>query len=336
MQYFSRIMVLHYALEVAKEFGVEPSRILLESNNSEQLAHRDAGYLPTNKLIDAVEMAALLSDRDDFGIVWGQRSDYRTFGALGAVVAHHQVLSMAVAELGVYMSRLGTGYSYVVNRNEDGSQLQFVLNAMSLSRPRHYCEGMMMMMVRFGRLLSEGKWNPARVTFPHRRMSSLATYESAFRCPVEFEQDFVAAYSPHSEMDMAISVETSPINEMLQRVLATAQHPTPDNLPAQVALLVPRLLPVGRASATNVASMLNISPRTLQRRLSEEGLSFKQIVNEARETIVRDQIRLGQANGEKLAALLGYSEPSAASRFVRNYLGKTASELKSQAKRGRS
>ncbi|MEQ1755385.1 MAG: AraC family transcriptional regulator ligand-binding domain-containing protein [Micropepsaceae bacterium] len=336
MHYFSRNVVLQYALELAKNLGVEPARILSGVNISEQTAYRVGGYVQTSKLIDAVEMAALLTARDDFGIVWGKKSDFRTFGVLGVVVAHQHTLSRAFAGIGSYVSRLGTGYTYAIHRDANDAQLQFQTSSRSTIRPRHYTEGMLLMMIRFGRLLSAKAWNPSRICFPHSRMSSQTTYREAFRCPVDFEQVLCAAISPRSRMDMSISIEKSPVQAMLQRVLDGASSQQADNLPAQVALLIPGLLSSGRASASNVASMLNMSPRTLQRRLSNDGSSFRKIVNMVRETIVKDQIKLGLANGEKLAALLGFSEPSAASRFVRNHMGKTASELKSQARRARS
>lgn len=47
------------------------------------------------------------------------------------------------------------------------------------------------------------------------------------------------------------------------------------------------------ASASHMAELMNMSPGTQQRKLAEEGTTVKQIVNDARQTIIRDQLRQG-------------------------------------------
>jgi AraC-like DNA-binding protein len=92
------------------------------------------------------------------------------------------------------------------------------------------------------------------------------------------------------------------------------------------------LLPGGIATSSRVASLLNMSRRTFQRRLAEEGSSFKQIVSDVRESLLRRQVEVGGVTGDQLASTLGYSEPSAASRFIRQKLGRTTRELVSEKK----
>ena len=73
MPHFARNLVLQHVLELSAANGVLPSAVLKAIGLSEQAAFRSGGLVPTGKLIDAVETAARLTRRQDFGIIWGER-----------------------------------------------------------------------------------------------------------------------------------------------------------------------------------------------------------------------------------------------------------------------
>jgi len=325
--------VLHNALDVARAHGVQPSAILDRAGLSEAVAWKPGGLVPTVKLSEAIEIGAELTGLRDFGLHWGLAADYRTFGALGVVASHHRQLSDALHEVGHYLEQMATGYSYALKRDAQTVTLNFRIDVQSRLPTRHYSEGAVVMVTRFARLLSNEEWSPTRISFMHDRVGSEQQYDDAFGCPVDFNQKFNSIISTGDEIDRPISIEHTPVHDMIRRVLMGSRHAEERSLPDKIGILVPQLLPSGTATAAHVAALLDMSPRTLQRRLADQGVTFKDVVNAKREEILAEQVRLGFASGENLAAALGFSEPSAASRFIRNYLGKTAREMKSQARR---
>jgi AraC-like DNA-binding protein len=331
--HFTRNIVLQRALELAQSHGASQQRLLALAGLSEEEAYRPGGLVPSGKLVSIIEDAAGLTGLADFGIRWGLAADYRTFGALGVVASHHKRLSDALAEVGIYLAHMATGYAFVLRRDASNVSLVFRLGVRYDKGPAQYVEGNLMMLVRLARLLSNEEWSPSLVSFTHERQGDEKQYLDAFGCPVAFGQRNTAVISRRDDIDMPIAIEHTPVHDMIERVLRGDRQNEVRPLPEQISMLLPQLLPSGTATAGHVALLLDLSPRTLQRRLAEQGLTFKDVVNRKREQIVEEQIRLGFANGENLAAALGFSQPSAASRFIRSYLGKTARELKSQARR---
>lgn len=82
-----------------------------------------------------------------------------------------------------------------------------------------------------------------------------------------------------------------------------------------------------------VAMRLSISPRTFKRRLHDNGLSYTQLVNEARE---RDAVRLLRDTTltvEQIAERMGYSEAANFSRAFLKLTGRTPSALRARGRR---
>jgi len=269
--------------------------------------------------------------------MWGEQADYRSFGTLGIAVSHHRTIGRAMGSVGEYLKRLNVGYEFQMRRHDMLATIQMRIIARGSLDPRHYTEGMSLMFVRFARLLSAGKWSPKVVRFTHSRMASVNAYEKAFGCQVLFDQSEVSADSLRSDIEQRFDYEASPVHAMMRAMIEGHHDRRPTSLPEKVAVILPRLLPGGNATSARVASLLNMSQRTFQRRLAEEGSSFKQIVSDVRESLLRQQVEIGDVSGDQLASTLGYSEPSAASRFIRQKLGRTTRELVSEKRQsGRS
>ncbi|MFA5939752.1 MAG: AraC family transcriptional regulator ligand-binding domain-containing protein [Sinimarinibacterium sp.] len=87
---------------------------------------------------------------------------------------------------------------------------------------------------------------------------------------------------------------------------------------------------LGYPDLDTIAARLHISSRTLKRRLQQHGVSFQQLVNEARQ---RDAVRLLKETSlsiEQIAEQLGYSEASNFVRAFRRMTGRTPSEVRAR------
>ena len=71
----------------------------------------------------------------------------------------------------------------------------------------------------------------------------------------------------------------------------------------------------------DVADALDIHPRTLRRRLAEEGTSFRALLNEARSTVAVDLLRNVGLTVEEVSTRLGYTEVSTFSHAFKRWHG---------------
>jgi AraC-like DNA-binding protein len=87
-------------------------------------------------------------------------------------------------------------------------------------------------------------------------------------------------------------------------------------------------LPSGEVSQDQVAPSLNMSARSLQRRLKSLGTTFRRLLDETRRELAESYIDDVETDLTEIAFLLGFSEHSAFSRAFKRWTGSAPSELR--------
>lgn len=78
---------------------------------------------------------------------------------------------------------------------------------------------------------------------------------------------------------------------------------------------------LGIASVKDIAGNFNVSVRTLQRRLEEEGTSFQYLADQARKELALKYMESGAHQIKEISYMLGYNELSAFTRAFRRWTG---------------
>jgi AraC-like DNA-binding protein len=76
-----------------------------------------------------------------------------------------------------------------------------------------------------------------------------------------------------------------------------------------------------------------MSERTLQRRITEEGTTFRQLLNETRHELVRQYLGNASVEITEAAFLVGYEDPNSFYRAFRSWEGKTPVEWRAANQR---
>lgn len=87
------------------------------------------------------------------------------------------------------------------------------------------------------------------------------------------------------------------------------------------------------APLEEVASQLGMAPRSLRRRLAEEGSSFRDLVEEERELLARQLLENTDMKLDEIAIQLGYADTASFTRAFRRWLGQSPSEYRKAAER---
>ena len=169
--------------------------------------------------------------------------------------------------------------------------------------------------------------DPVEVNLRRPKPDCADRYYALYRCPVNFSADDNNLILPPEAMDRVLPNRNRQLARMHDQVLQRylAQH-RDKGLVRQVRDRIVDLLPSGNVSRDRVAETLHMSSRTLLRKLTEEGTSFAEILNETRRDLAIDYIRDDSLSLVEVSFLLGFSDSSAFSRAFKRWTGTTPAE----------
>jgi len=151
-----------------------------------------------------------------------------------------------------------------------------------------------------------------------------AAFEDWFGCPVHvgestsFTLDPIDATRPFLTHDDQMWQAFEPT---LRRRMDQAREDLSTRARVENALL--ELLPSGRTQIDDVARELAVSRRSLQRRLSQEGTSWLDVLNSARERLARHYLQNTSLGASEVSFLLGFEDPNSFFRAFRRWTDAT-------------
>jgi len=107
-----------------------------------------------------------------------------------------------------------------------------------------------------------------------------------------------------------------------------AERKAGQTITAEVKWVLLRLLGAHPPEIAEVANDLGLSIRTLQRRITEEGTTFRQLVTDARRELAKLYLKEPSLELGETACLLGYQDPNSFFRAFREWEGTTPGEWK--------
>jgi AraC-like DNA-binding protein len=149
------------------------------------------------------------------------------------------------------------------------------------------------------------------------------TLERHFGCPVTFGAARNAIVFRASDAALPFVTRNAELLAMLAPQLdeELKQHIGHETFPERVRAAIQRKLAGRRPKMQDVARELQISSRTLQRRLQDAGYSFQQVLEEARHQLARHYLNNSLLELNETAYLLGYEDSNSFVRAFRVWEG---------------
>lgn len=164
--------------------------------------------------------------------------------------------------------------------------------------------------------------NPLRVEY-RRAGSRDGLYRDYFQAPVSFGGDADRLILDALDLDRPFPGHNPELVAMMAPVLGAALEELDQqaNIACLVVSSLKRSLPSGRPELKHVARDLGMSDRTLQRRITESGTSFRDLLAEARRDLSQVLLANDEVQIDEIAFLLGYRDSSSFHRAFRDWEG---------------
>ena len=184
--------------------------------------------------------------------------------------------------------------------------------------------------ISFGFMLSLGRRGTGRRLTPlrlelTRSGTPTAGQETFFGCPILFASVRDTLVLKASDLDRPFPGHNAELIEIITPALEAAfgRLQPRSSFSEQVKALLKRSLASGRPDVAAVARDMGTSERTLQRRITDEGSSFRALVQEARRELGQTLLSDPSADIAEVACLLGFQDTTSFYRAFRSWEGVT-------------
>jgi AraC-like DNA-binding protein len=326
-------MVSRLAYARAREAGIALEPLVKKSGATDQQITDDNTRIAVRRQIQFLNLVSEALQDELLGFHLAQSPDLREFGMLYYVMASSDTMGDALKRGARYSTIANEGVAVKYFADPECKTL-FRYVGVTRHLDRHQMEFFVTRMIRVARHLTGQHLVPTSVRFAHYRSGESSELAEFFGGNVEFAASADELTFSSAAGDLKVVSADPYLNKLLVRQCeeALAHRPTKQgSFRAAVENAIVPLLPHGKAQATEIARQLGLSQRTSARRLSSEGLSFSQVLEDLRSDLAKQYLMDQGLSVSRIAWLLGYQEVSAFTHAFKRWTGKTPREVRVHA-----
>ncbi|SDE44294.1 AraC-type DNA-binding protein [Massilia sp. PDC64] len=309
-------------LETAAAHGITPDALASGAG----LASIAPDPLPAADYIALLDAGSRLAGDPHFGLHVGERVRPGTYSVYGLVLLACRDIGQALDQTQRYEQ---LAHDLGRSRLEHGGALaRYTWTSHYPHASRHLAESVFAGIRTFGSWLAARPLAPHALAFAHARPPDADPAEYArvlgtmpdFGAPAhtaDFDASLLALPLPAADTGMYPLLQQHA--ERLLRERAQAQPGS--EIVARVHAAIVDALAREPVRLAGIAAALDLSPRTLQRKLADAGATFQQVLDAARYALAMDYLRQDGLSLVDIAFLLGFQEQSAFTHAFREWSG---------------
>ncbi|MGH1366760.1 MAG: AraC family transcriptional regulator ligand-binding domain-containing protein [Calditrichia bacterium] len=281
-----------------------------------------------------IELAVERTGDDFFGLHAGENMNLAAAGLIAQISQTSETVKQAL-EYCCQFANLGCS-ALPMQLLEEVKTYKLTMTPQRLWREqsplavRHTAEGMLAFTIREFHALLLQQHYPLKIHLPWERPPSTLELERVLACPIKYEQNDIAVFFEKAHIESKIV--TSDFN-LLRILVAHAEEKSAQlaqelGFTAQVKQSVIALVKPAFPTIEQVAGHLNLSPRTLQRRLQDEGATYKQLLNDLRMEFAVGYLKRPELSIGEIAYLLSYADTSSFTRSFKRWIGKSPKDYR--------
>jgi AraC-like DNA-binding protein len=317
----NRFKVASWVPKRLEELGVSHVRVLRHAGLPIGFFHQEKMLVNTEEFFALWRSISEVSGDPLIGLKLGSEKRIERYDPISIAVLHSRSLHDAVERMARYkLLTCPEKIQIREQRHECSVQFKWVLAKES--------EPSVLIDLCFARVLAMGRHGtgveltPVRIEF-ERPSAHRAKFEAHFGCSIKFKakqnlitfnrQDFDRPFVTHNPELLGMLVPH--LDAELRDRLAE------QTIGEQVKTMLKRIVAGQRPTIEDLARELNMSARTLQRRLANDGLSFQQLLEDARRELAHHYLLHSSLELTEAAYLLGFENSNSFFRAFHSWEG---------------
>jgi AraC-like DNA-binding protein len=328
--------ILRFFPDLVVRLGGDPKVLVQRASIHPEKYAEGQSRATYRQMVHLIELAAAELRCPDFGMRLAKlQGGAGMFGPLGLVMKNSRTLGDALD----YVSKHTYAHSLAARiwvKRSRSRKAVFIGHDILVSRMPNKSQAMEQVLL-LGHLaageITGGHARVRRVHFRHQPVSSRKVYRRYFGCEVRFGQNEDGVV--FSERDLASPI-IDPDPKVYERATAFidakfTRHRAP--LYAQARGVIMQFLGTENCRNERIAAELRLHPKTLHRRLKEEGTSFQKIKDEVRRDLMLYYLKQTKLDFARISERLGFAEQSVMTRTCNRWFSAPPTKLRLQGRR---
>lgn len=287
----------------------------------------DHSSVTLNELEVAVDWFLTESQKPWLAMEFAQRTNFQQLELFGPLIASCKTVQEAIDLFQRYLPLLHPQMGFEV---EAKKQTLCIYYGRHQREPvnKVYSEIVLGAMPVWGERLTGRSVEIREAWFRHDAPAYADRYREHFQCDVLFNQPYDALWGNVEFLSLPV-LSASPIYHAKIKEQASEHLQSIETVTLSIKTLLLERLP-DDVSVEEVSSALNVSERTLQRKLAEENTHFKALKQEVRRDEAIRLLETTKYSVEQIAFNLGYEQRSSFSAAFQRWTGVTPAKWRRQ------
>jgi AraC-like DNA-binding protein len=303
--------------------GIDVDSVLAELEMDPALLEGGYGRYSQGQITRLWRKAIELSGEQDFGLRVAAEVRPATFHVVGYAMSCSATLSRALHRFAFYCRLISDSATATITETTDTVTLDFLFDTGGEPLIYQTIDTVLAATLGYSRWISGERIKPIEVRLQHAAPQNDKAYRDFFEAPITYGSDQNCLVFHRADLERPILAADEELASLLDNL---ANRYLEERMAGRTAVRVRDLLiaslPSGSCSKTDVARRMNLTERTLLRRLKAEGTTFADVLNDVRQELAFQLLRRPGATIADVAATLGFSDENTFSRAFKRWTGR--------------
>ncbi len=315
-----------------RELGADSGEMLRRYRIAPEALQDEEALLSLRIVLLLLEASAAAARCPDFGLRLSQSQDISVLGPLAIAMQNASTVAEALDYASRYMFVQSPGLALTVHDSSPFArncvELRIEIRLERQPVQRQTVDLCLADLHQILQMIGGKRYLLRAVTLPHATLAPLRVYQRFFGATVLAEQAHASLHVARSTLDASLQAVNSTLRQISVEYLSLNFEVPGQTLTTRVRQTLRHTLGTNLSNKAEIANLLSMHPRTLQRRLANEFTSFESIRDELRKESALRYLRETGIPLKQLAGVLGLSEQSALGRSCRRWFGMSPLRLR--------
>ncbi len=260
-----------------------------------------------------------------------QRTGLADMGLAGQVALCGQTADDGLQALADHFNLQSSASTISLVKTGVFARLVYAISELGMSETRQLPLGAMAVGLNILRDLCGQDFLPTVVTFASRAPANVRPCQKFFQSPLQFDSDESALVFERQWLDRPLAPVDPLVRRRIRAEVRARRASVLADFPATIRRILRKQLLLGDCSMEQVAALIGMHRRTLDRRLHRHGVHFGQLLDSVKANVAMQLLRDNGLQVQQIAESLHFSTAANFATAFRRWTGTTPTEYRRKA-----